>query len=333
MGTVPPDQCTGSTAAITMPERTAITASFSNSMDVWVEKEIRPQVTELNAKLAQGENAEMRNRLGVLYAKHGMLAEAEEHFINASNKRFIPSYINLANIYFTKQDYKQALQWYARVLTQEPVNTAALLGTARSLYEMDDFSNSDIFYSAVTKYDPQLAQKYAYLGSFTETKGRSFSLADRLTYTLWITEGNYIIDAKKAVSDADYKTIAASLGPSTTGLSAELSIAQKTDGKITLASAQKNLIIARNQNTSKREDEEETIEPPNFTPDNSAVLVKKEQNMEIPEVKESEPLPEQENDQEKNPEKEAPEETQMIAVLEPAPVVKEEDLRAGRYHS
>ncbi|HOE09709.1 MAG TPA: hypothetical protein PLV89_12675, partial [Treponemataceae bacterium] len=259
----------GAQAAITMPERTAITASFSNSMDVWVEKEIRPQVTELNAKLAQGENAEMRNRLGVLYAKHGMLAEAEEHFINASSKRFIPSYINLANIYFTKQDYKQALEWYSRVLTQEPVNTAALLGTARSLYEMDDFSNSDIFYSAVTKYDPQLAQKYAYLGSFTETKGRSFSLADRLTYTLWITEGNYIIDAKKPAEKLDYSTIAQTMEVPEKGLAAELSIAQKTNGKITLASAQKNLIIARNQNTSKREDEEEEIEPPNFTPDNS----------------------------------------------------------------
>ena len=315
----------GAQAAITMPERTAITTSFSNSMDVWVEKEIRPQVIELTAKLAQNEDAEIQNRLGVLYAKHGMLCEAEEHFITASNKRYIPSYINLANIYFTKQDYKQALQWYSLVLNQEPVNTAALLGTARSLYEMDDFSNSDIFYSAVIKYDPALAQKYAYLGSFTETKGRSWSLADRLTYSLWITEGNYIPEAKKSSSEADYKTIARALGPSTTGLSAELSITQKTDGKITLASAQKNLIIARSQNTVKREDEEEPIETPNFTPGNSAVLAAKEQNTKIPEVKESESVPEPDNNQETIPEKTTPEETQMVAVLEPLPLVKEED--------
>ncbi len=265
----------GAQASITMPDKNAVTSSFTGSMDVWVEKEIRPRVTSLTEQLALKEDAQVRNSLGVLYAEHGMLGEAENQFTKAAEKKYLPSYINLANIYFTKQDYKKASEWYSKVLNHEPVNTIALLGTARSLYELDDFTNSDIFYAAVKKYDENLAEEYAYLGSFKETKGRSWSLADRLSHTQWITDGNYIVETQKVPPAEDYKTIASRMNIAPSGLTAEISIVQKKDGKITLTSAQKNLILSRSQNTETRDQEENKTDASDLL-NSAAVLAKKE---------------------------------------------------------
>ena len=54
---------------------------------------------------------------------------------------------------------------YARTIEDDPTNKAALLGLARSRYELDAYAEADELFARVNRIDPDLASKYAYLSS------------------------------------------------------------------------------------------------------------------------------------------------------------------------
>nr|MCR5189316.1 hypothetical protein [Treponema sp.] len=186
--TYQPVSVPGAEAYFTMPDQKIVAKLFDHSVDQWIERQIEPQIKMYQAKLAIKDDVETRNKLGILYGKYGLFVKADEQFKKARHQGYQPAVINTGNIYFSRKDYERARKWYKSVLKNDPENILALLGVARCSYELTDYAECDIAYAKVKKMDAQLASEYSYLGSFTSSKGRAFSLADRLQHTIWSQE-------------------------------------------------------------------------------------------------------------------------------------------------
>jgi tetratricopeptide (TPR) repeat protein len=185
----PPVSVPGAASRFALPGEEQSALAFDRSMDVWVDYEIRPRIRAQVSRLVQAEyagaEAEVRNALGVLYGRYGMLDRAEEQFVLAARNGSPHGWINLGNVAFLRQRYEEALGHYYRVMQEEPENSIAMLGMARCYYELNNFDASDWYYADLRRNDRALAGEYAYLGSFFENRGRAWSLADRLNTTPW----------------------------------------------------------------------------------------------------------------------------------------------------
>jgi len=175
----------GAASRFNLPDENKTALAFDNSLNTYAEREIRPQIRTYEELLVKSDTPENRNRLGVLYGKYGMLTNAKTEFTSAAKNKDINAWINLGNILFLEQKYSEALTYYTYVLSIDKNNSLALLGAARCYYELDEYAKSDALYAALKTRDSQLATQYAYLGSFYETSGRAWSLADRLDTTTW----------------------------------------------------------------------------------------------------------------------------------------------------
>ena len=193
----------GASANFTMPEKEIVSRLFQHSMDQWIAREISPVVAQYNARLAAHDTVELRNELGILYGQYGLFVEADDQFKRARRKGYLPSLLNTANVYFARQQYTIALEWYRKVLEQDPNNELAVLGISRCYYELENYDECDAAYDIVRRSNPALAAEYTYLGAFEQTKGRSFSLADRIAMTKWDT-GNISSGITNDGDDSDF---------------------------------------------------------------------------------------------------------------------------------
>ena len=176
----------GATARFTLPEEQYVAKLFSHSVDQFVMEQIAPRIAYYENRIAAAPSAQNYNDLGVLYARYGLFELAEQQFRVAREKKYLPAYLNTANLYFSIKDYERAQNWYNEVLTKDDSVILATLGLARCSYELGDYTSCDTYYEQVYNTNHDLAKKYSYLGAFEETTGRSFSLADRLENTIWI---------------------------------------------------------------------------------------------------------------------------------------------------
>ena len=175
----------GAVSRFTLPDEHRTMVAFDTSLDVLVEREIRPQILEYRRQIAANDSRELRNRLGVLYGKYGMLDHARREFTIAAQRGSRHARVNLGNVGFLEGDYSAALESYNRVLSSEPGNALALLGAARCYYELDDYDRSDTLYAELGTRDTVLVRNYAYLGSFFDTRGRAWNFSDRLSTMTW----------------------------------------------------------------------------------------------------------------------------------------------------
>jgi len=175
----------GAVSRFTLPDEHRTMVAFDTSLDVLVERELRPQILEYRRQIAANDSRELRNRLGVLYGKYGMLDHARREFTIAAQRGSRHARVNLGNVGFLEGDYSAALESYNRVLSSEPGNALALLGAARCYYELDDYDRSDTLYAELGTRDTVLVRNYAYLGSFFDTRGRAWNFSDRLSTMTW----------------------------------------------------------------------------------------------------------------------------------------------------
>ena len=177
----------GAVARFTLPEETYVARLFSHSVDEFIIGQIMPQIAWYENRIAMNPSAQNYNDFGVLYARYGLFEQAEKQFRLARNLEYKPSVLNTANLYYSIKDYERATNWYKEVLAEDSGNTLAMIGLARCAYELGNYKDCDYWYGTVFNTDIELARKYSYLGAFESTAGRSFSLADRLENTIWIT--------------------------------------------------------------------------------------------------------------------------------------------------
>lgn len=187
----PPVSVPGAVSRFSVPDERRAALAFDRSIDAIVEREIRPKVRAYTDALARNDSADVRNRLGVLYGRYGMLEDAKEQFSLAARRGNLHARVNLANVSFLEEDYKRALGQYNDVLARDPDNNLATLGAARCHYELDEYDRSDSLYAELGTRDVALSRSYGYLGSFFDSTGRAWSLSDRLSTTTWsLPEGN-----------------------------------------------------------------------------------------------------------------------------------------------
>ena len=180
----------GAVARFTLPDETYVAKLFSHSVDEFVLEQITPFIAYYENRIAAAPTAENYNDFGVLYARYGLFEQAEQQFRLARSKKYEPSVLNTANLYFSIKDYDRAINWYNEVLSADSENLLAKLGLARCAYEKGDYYSCDKYYGEVYNTDRSLAKKYAYLGAFEASAGRSYSLADRLENTIWLNSSN-----------------------------------------------------------------------------------------------------------------------------------------------
>jgi hypothetical protein len=175
-----------------LPDEALVIQSFDEAVNRYVAREIDPAVRGYKARLAEGASPEMANELGILLGRNGLLREAWAQFTVCAQAPRVYGWTNLANVAFLRGDYGLAVSYYEWALQQEPGNPVALLGIARSSYEMERFDRAGTAYTELAAVDPALAEEYGYLASSMGGAGRAWSFADRLTSTVWDEPGRRV---------------------------------------------------------------------------------------------------------------------------------------------
>jgi tetratricopeptide (TPR) repeat protein len=185
----PPSALPDAEPRFDLPEESVLMAAFDEAVDRFVYREMSPVIDEYEAELSVDRDPESLNEYGVELAKAGMLDEAWERFAEAADAGFAFAWNNLANIAFIRRDYELASQYYAWAESLLPGDPVGTLGLARTSYELDRYQQSEILYERLTRDAPLLADRYAYLASVYGGAGRAWSMADRLSTTVWSRPG------------------------------------------------------------------------------------------------------------------------------------------------
>jgi transglutaminase-like putative cysteine protease len=172
------------------PDSERVFSSFSAELNAFVAADMKPRAADLQKQLAADpENVKLMTKLGVLYARFGMLKEAQDQFMAVTKKTSdVPSSIlvNLGNISYLTSKYTEALGYFRQALQKTPDSVPALLGLLLSAYEMGEKETVNVTYQALKKVDPESAKKYEYMSSEGASSGRAAS-AER-EVTLWGNE-------------------------------------------------------------------------------------------------------------------------------------------------
>ncbi len=168
-------------ASIVLPDSEKVMSRYESALDRFVRREIDPRVDTLKAGMKSGENpVALRNKLGILYARFGLLDEAAAEFRAViSSSQYVPALINLGNIHYLKDDMKTAIGYYQSALKQAPGNTVALLGVAKASYELDDYQSVNDTLAQLEREAPEMAAQFSYLGSGGGDVGRASQAVER----------------------------------------------------------------------------------------------------------------------------------------------------------
>lgn len=140
-------------------------AAFKAELSSFVESETGPRIAAIQAEIKKaGGSSALYNKLGVLYARYGMLDKAEEQFAAALKGKSPGSAVfNMGNILFVQGKYADALVYYGKALAASPKDPNALLATARANAALGKYKAALESYGKLKEADPKLAEKYAYL--------------------------------------------------------------------------------------------------------------------------------------------------------------------------
>ncbi len=156
----------GEVTEVNLPEISMLKTGYRNEFNRFVQNEINEKVTNLKKKIQSSSNKKRyRNALGVLYARYGFLSDASEQLKTASDEGSVPAMINLANVYFLKADYSEALIYYKMAARRLPDAVSVLVGLARTNYKLDKQDEVRTAYMKIEKKNPDVADKYAFLVS------------------------------------------------------------------------------------------------------------------------------------------------------------------------
>ena len=180
----------GEPQTLSIPTAERVVQAFQQELSRFINREIRPQVASLEGKIKSGGgSAELHNRLGVVYARYGLLEEAENVFRQALKKEeFAPALVNLGNIQYLKGEWEGALKFYERASRKAPDDPLVLLPIARVYHQLEKYDLARGAFSKLKKTDPQLADRYAYLDQRGDDTARAADLAQMEGVVEWSDE-------------------------------------------------------------------------------------------------------------------------------------------------
>jgi tetratricopeptide (TPR) repeat protein len=131
----------GSADDIEVPEELLVQNAYMNELAAFTLREIASKEKDLISRIEEsGNNIRLINKLGVLYAKFGLLDKAAEQFEKILKQReFAPALLNLGNINYLKDEPIKALSYYQRADILMPDNSSILLGIARVNHNLENY--------------------------------------------------------------------------------------------------------------------------------------------------------------------------------------------------
>ena len=150
-------------------EKALIARTVSNETNALVSDIINAYEQEARSK--DSKNA--YNQLGTISARFGQYNRAEQAFnyALALDRNYLPSKMNLANVFFLKGQYQNALRLYhnveqdylARNRTASSAYERVLLNLALSYYELENYDKSGDYARQLRDLNPGLLKEYTYL--------------------------------------------------------------------------------------------------------------------------------------------------------------------------
>jgi tetratricopeptide (TPR) repeat protein len=179
----------GSVVPFDMPQREAVVKAYTEEVGLFVQREISPRVAALKTEIQKAQDPTRAvNKLGIIYARYGLLDQAEEQFAKLVDKEYTPALVNMGNIFWKRGDPRKALGFYTRAQKKEPNNALIVLNVARVNHELENYGEVKIAFSVVKELDPELAQKYAYLDLRGEEASRALEASQTAGQLLWEEE-------------------------------------------------------------------------------------------------------------------------------------------------
>jgi tetratricopeptide (TPR) repeat protein len=169
------------------PDSARVLASYNAEMKAFTDSDMKPRADAL-VKLLNSDPSDigLLNKLGVLYARYGMLSQAKARFLAVLKLTKDPpasTLTNLGNVAYLSASYSEAMDYFRRALIKTPESPVALLGLLLSAYEAGDRDTVDVTLKALQKVDPESASKYYYLGTDSGSSGRAASAEREIS--LW----------------------------------------------------------------------------------------------------------------------------------------------------
>ncbi len=171
-----------------LPDARAVSAGFRSELSAYIGVELGPRVAAIENEIGRkGATPQLRNRLGVLYARYGQWSKAEDQFMSAlkDGKDYQPALFNMANLQYLRGKYTEAIILYGRVLKAAPSNTQALLSIARANVALGRYADAISAYDKLKKSDPTLAAQFAYLETAQKEGTRAAEADSKKGYVLW----------------------------------------------------------------------------------------------------------------------------------------------------
>ncbi|MCK5672092.1 MAG: tetratricopeptide repeat protein, partial [Spirochaetales bacterium] len=162
-----------------IPQISKIASSYKSSLNQFVQVQITPLVERMEERISQRSSSRLINQFGTLYARYGLIDKAEVQFKKAARQNYVPSIVNLGNIFFLSEDYRQANVQYEKAYKINPDNTDVILALARTGFEMEKYKEAQEYYDIAQILDPDQASKYAYLSGGSTSTGRASDVSER----------------------------------------------------------------------------------------------------------------------------------------------------------
>lgn len=183
----PPAGVPGIPAATKKPSEEQVRAAFDVAVALVVAKEVTPRAERMRISFGpEGGTGRQRNSLGVLYARYGMYAEALAEFQKAAALGYPGAAVNIGNVAYLMADFKTSAAWFQKAFDDTPADVAAIIGLARSMYELDRYEEADALFRKATAMMPELAERYGYLSArLTGTTSRASAVMEKGGGMIW----------------------------------------------------------------------------------------------------------------------------------------------------
>jgi tetratricopeptide (TPR) repeat protein len=150
---------------LVFPQAKDIEKSFAGEFDRFLHREVDDRAAALEKEVQKSKNSPSAvNKLGLLYARFGIMDQAEKQFRKAVGKEeYLPGLVNLGNILYLKKDFPGAMSLFERARKKEPNNPSVLLNIARIFHEQEKYDSARKSYETLAAVDPKLAEENRYL--------------------------------------------------------------------------------------------------------------------------------------------------------------------------
>ncbi len=176
----------GVAGQVATPPMDQVLASYCAESNRYVDSSTYPQIQKLQAEIQATGSVAATNKLGVLYAKYGQMEKAEVEFRRALEQEpFLPAILNLGNLYFIQDQWKNALKYYQQALGIDGKNPRVLLAIAKADQQLSMFDDMRQKYDQLKTLDPELAGEFASLGEGSAAGGRASDIATERRNVVW----------------------------------------------------------------------------------------------------------------------------------------------------